>query len=322
MNKTYPIECSPLYRMRNRRKLARILKLDEGYFKQSHTYKYNHFSRPKQNGSGTRNFTVPEENLKIIQKRINKLMSRIETPEWVISGKKGHSYISNARNHCRNYNVKTMDISQFYDSAKRKYIYNMFKRKFLMADDISWIMTDLVMNEGTLPTGSPTSQLVVYWSYSDMFISIYEIAQKYKCEFTLYVDDMTFSSNNGISKQLRKDVEEILNSYSLHAKAKKDHYYQNGVFKKVTGIGIKNGNLFVPNKKRYEIIEMYKICLKNKDVIEIEKLRGLITSARQIEPDIFPEIYRFVEKYKDDLKVLARNRYYSNRRKKLRDMAL
>ena len=33
-------------------------------------------------------------------------------------------------------------ISQFYDSAKRKYVYSMFKEKFLMADDIAWIMTD------------------------------------------------------------------------------------------------------------------------------------------------------------------------------------
>jgi len=157
---------------------------------------------------------------------------------------------------------------------------------------------------------------VVYWSYSDMFENIYEIARKYKCEFTLYVDDMTFSSNIGISKQLRKDVEKLLNSYCLHAKAKKDHYYQNDVFKKVTGVGIKKGKLLVPNQKRYEIIEMYKTCLKNKDIVEIEKLRGLLTSARQIEPDIFPEIYRFVEKYKDDLNMLAKNRYYCNMRKK------
>ena len=75
-------------------------------------------------------------------------MSRIETPQWVISVKKKHSYISNARNHCRNYNVKTMDISQFYDSAKRKYVYSIFKEKFLMEDDIAWIMRDLVMCGG------------------------------------------------------------------------------------------------------------------------------------------------------------------------------
>ena len=115
---------------------------------------------------------------------------------------------------------------------------------------------------------------------------------------------------------MRKKVKKLWKSNNLKEKAKKDHYYQNNAFKKVTGVGIKKGKLLVPNQKRYEIIEMYKSCLKNKDIIEIEKLRGLLTSARQIEPDIFPEIYRFVEKYKDDLNLLARNRYYCNIRKK------
>ena len=68
MSKTYSIEFSPLYRMRNRRKLARVLKLDEKYFKQNHTYKYNHFSEPNPNGSVTRNFTVPEIELKSLLK--------------------------------------------------------------------------------------------------------------------------------------------------------------------------------------------------------------------------------------------------------------
>ncbi len=316
MNKVYPIECSPLYRMRNRRKLAKILELDEKYFKQDHEYEYNCFSKPKSNGTGYRNFTVPEESLKKIQKRICELMIRIETPEWVISGKKNHSYISNAEKHSENHNIKTMDISKFYDSVKRKYVYNMFKYKFLMADDISWIMTDLVMYKGTLPTGSPTSQLVAYWSYSDMFESIYEIAQKYKCEFTLYVDDMTFSSNFGISKELRKDIKEVLNKYHLYAKNKKDHYYQNNVFKKVTGVGIRDGRILVPNKKRHEIIELYKACLKSRDINEIERLRGMLNSVRQIEPGIFPEIYRFTEKYRDDLKQLASNRFCGNMGKK------
>lgn len=116
----------------------------------------------------------------------------------------------------------------------------------------------LVMCEGTLPTGSPTSQFVVYWFYSDMFENIYEIAQKYKCEFMLCVDDMTFSSNIGISKQLRKDVEELLNSYCLHAKAKKDHYYQNNAFKKVTGVGIKKGNCLYQIKKDMRLLKCIK----------------------------------------------------------------
>ena len=117
MNKCYPIENSPLYRLRNRRKLAEFLNLPENYFKEKHTYCYNEFSRPKPNGDGERHFTVPPEELKDIQKHICKLLKRIITPEWVMSGKKSCSYITNAEVHLEHRFVKTMDISKFYDSA-------------------------------------------------------------------------------------------------------------------------------------------------------------------------------------------------------------
>lgn len=69
MSKTYSIEFSPLYRMRNRRKLARVLKLDEKYFKQNHTYKYNHFSEPKPNGTGNSKFHGPGKRIKKYSKK-------------------------------------------------------------------------------------------------------------------------------------------------------------------------------------------------------------------------------------------------------------
>ena len=85
MSKTYPIEFSPLYRMRNRRKLARVLKLDEKYFKQNHTYKYNHFSEPKPNDTGTRNFTVQyfDNILLYIQNNYTLPLSQEYFPEAV-----------------------------------------------------------------------------------------------------------------------------------------------------------------------------------------------------------------------------------------------
>ena len=66
MSKCYQIESSPLYRLRNRRKLAELLNLPKNYFRESHTYCYNEFSRPKPNGDGERHFTVPSEDLKDI----------------------------------------------------------------------------------------------------------------------------------------------------------------------------------------------------------------------------------------------------------------
>lgn len=316
MSKTYPIEKSPLYRMRNRRKLAVLLGLPENYFSHKQQYEYYEFSRPKPNGDGERHFTVPTEELKLIQKILCRLLTRIETPDWVMSGKKHCSYITNAEKHVKNQFVKTMDISQFYDSVQRKHIYKMFKETFRMEADISWIMTDLVTYKGVLPTGSPSSQLIVYWTYCDMFAEINRIAKDKGCLFTLYVDDMTFSSQYPINKELREAVAEQLKQSGLKAKNSKDHYYQANVTKVITGVGVKDGEKVVLNKKRKAILEQYQKCKETRNIYEIEKLKGMLCSQRQIEKGIFPEIANFVKHYDSELKMMARNRFYKNRRKR------
>ena len=101
MSKTYPLQASKLYRLRNRSKLAVLLGLPPTFFRKEHVFKYDEFSRPKPNGDGERYFTVPEDDLKKIQKNLCKYLVRIETPDWVISGKKHHSYITNAEHHIR-----------------------------------------------------------------------------------------------------------------------------------------------------------------------------------------------------------------------------
>ena len=305
-----------MYRLRNRKKLAEHLKLPIDYFTEQHAYFYNEFSKPKPNGDGERHFTVPQDDLKCIQKQICKLMKRIETPKWVMSGKDSCSYITNSEVHLRHKFIKTMDISKFYDSAQRSRIYKMFFQIFKMEHDIAWIMTELVTFKGVLPTGSPSSQLIVYWTYSDMFDEIQKVSEKYNCEFSLYVDDMTFSSNDPINSKLRDEVSDLLKKNGLVAKLKKDHYYQSGDFKVVTGVGIKQGKKIVLNNKRKKIIEMFDECKKTNNIETIEKLSGTLCSLRQIEPDIFPEIYNYIKCYKKELKEWSKKRLHIEQRKK------
>lgn len=89
-----------------------------------------------------------------------------------MTGKKHCSYIYNAERHKENAFVKTMDISQFYDSAQRSHIYKMFIDTFKMSNDIAWLMTNLVTYENKLPTGSPSSQMeccVLYDKLNQIF---------------------------------------------------------------------------------------------------------------------------------------------------------
>lgn len=299
MSKTYPIERSKLYRLRNRRKLAEMLGLSHNFFKNENKFKYNEFPILKANGRDYRLIQNPEPELKVIHSRLRNLLSRIETPEWVYSKKK-KSYIDNAGFHQGNRYVKTMDITRFYESIKSNYIYKMFIDEFQMEPDIARLLTNLVSYNGKLPTGSPSSPIIAFWANKKMFEEIKEISDKYGCLFSLYVDDMVFSSNNPIPGKMREEIEEVLEKNQLKSKKEKDHYYQNKKFRKITGVGIKNGKMVVLNKHRKKIIDLYQKCRnENGEQLakDIRKLKGCLYTARLIQPRIFPQIVSYVNNY-------------------------
>lgn len=297
----YPIEKSPLYRLRNRGKLANMLDLPSNYFRRNYrrNIQYSVVTRYTGRNKKERIIQRPSYDLKKIQKGILKYLSRIETPDWLISGKKGRSYIDNAKFH-ESYNyVTTSDISNFYPSCKRKDIFKMFRYTFKMQPDIAGIITDLVAFEQSLPTGAPTSQLVAFWTYKDIFVNINEIANTYDATFTLYVDDMTFSCENPLPNKLINQVDSELKKVGLELKKQKTKFYGKNDFKIITGVAADvNGSLKVPNRLRKDIIEGF-IQFKNLSGEEKEKKRisvlGKIYSARQIEPTIFPEVYRQIK---------------------------
>ena len=307
-SKVYPLEKSPLYRLRNRRKLATLLDLEDGYFKMPHVYVYKEFEKPKANGDGVRKFAEPKGEIRKIQKSILKYLKRIETPEWLKSGKKSESYITNCKMHKDALYIRTMDICHFYDAVSYKQIEKSFCEVFKMAPDIARLLAKLVTNKKTIPTGSPSSQLIVYWVYRDMFEEINTIAMGYGCKFSLYVDDMTFSSQKQITWQLREDVVNKLNQYGLHAKRSKDHYFEPCDYKIVTGCGIKEGIIDVPNKQRQKILLQYRLCQQTDRIDEIEKLNGMICSARQMDRDIFPSISNYLEANKQRLTEYSKSR--------------
>ena len=296
--KNYSIDKSFLYKLRNRGKLAEMLGLPLSYFRGNYKQNIIYTEFTKDIGKKKREIQSPCKKLKKIQKRILELLSKINIPDWLISGKKGKSYIDNAIFHKKYSYVLTMDISDFYQSCQRNYIYKMFKEKFLMENDIAGIMTDLTALQNCLPTGAPTSQLIAFWTHQDIFEEIQMLAENNNMKFTLYVDDMTFSSNKRISSKILLEVNSLLKRSNLKLKARKTKQYNKNDFKTITGVAIDvNDSLKIPNHLRKEIIDAY-IKFKNLDGIERMRIGrtilGKISSARQIEPNVFKEIHRQV----------------------------
>lgn len=310
MIKEYNIEKSPLFEMKNRRKLAILLKLPENYFRTIHKYKYYKFYKTKEDGS-SREINNPECDLKKIQKQLFKLLNRVKKPEWVISGTKGKSYVDNAKVHYCNDYICTMDIEKFYDSTKEIYVYNFFKNTLKNSTDIATILANLVTYQGKIPTGTPTSQLIAFWSYKSTFEKIYEICKVENIKFSLYVDDITLSSNMIINKKIKDKVNFLLNLKELNVKKKKTKFYSKNTNKAVTGAIIdKNNNIRLENKKRIEIINLYRKCSNPKtcSIEDLVKLNGKMSDAKQVENGIFTSISDFLKNRKSEI-----NKYNINK---------
>lgn len=294
----YKLEQSPLYRLRNRGKLAEMLGLPRNYFRNNYklNIKYSTFYVITGKNKKQRLIQSPCEDLKLIQKKLLKYLSRVETPDWLISGKRGKSYVDNAKFHINNNYVVTADIMDFYPSCKRYYVYEMFKEIFKMESDIAGIVTDIATYNDGIPTGAPTSQLIAYWSYKNIFINISEISKIYSTDFSLYVDDMTFSCATPISRKMIYEIEKELKKCGLKLKKKKTKIYNSKDFKLITGVVCdKTGELKVPNQLRKEIIEGFNEVKKlTGEKLEQKRcsLLGKIYSARQIESNVFPEMLR------------------------------
>lgn len=306
--KLYSLNQCALYKCSSKKKLAVLLQTDINIFKNiSSITNYKNFQVSKKGSSETRTITAPQNEIKKLQSKVFKLLQKVSRPDWLISSQLGKSYIDNGKSHLDSKFLLTIDIKQFYDNCSREYVYNFFRFRLLTPPDISKILTDIVTFEGGIPTGCPTSQVIAYYAYEKMFVEIFNIASKYGCTFSVYVDDMSFSSSDPFDyKKLTREIDVTLRKYNHLPKYQKIKYYKDDIAKPITGTIVSVDNdLKVPNQLQHNIIKDFtalQLMMKN-DVIGsneqekqqlINKLRGRLQAAKNIDSKIFPEINKYV----------------------------
>ena len=293
--KIYKIENSPFYRLRNKRKLAELLGVDLKILNKMRTDDFYKKEYKIPQGNKERKIQEPKKQLKRVQKKIKTLLQRVETPDWLISGKKGNSFVTNAEKHLGSRYILTLDIKSFYQNSKREYVFKFFKFTMKMSEDVAWLISDLVTCRDCIPTGSPSSQIVAYFAYSRSFERIKKIADDHNCLLSLYVDDLTFSSKSSISKKLPYLIAQDLKKAFHQVKTKKTRFFYPSQHKIITGCCLTpNGKeLRVPNRMREKVKKEEKACLKDK-VRHRNRLFGLILSSRQIEPNIYQAKYNYL----------------------------
>lgn len=218
--KTYPLHQSLFFKVKSKKKILEILGLSKSQaVKLSLDSAFKSFT----NEAG-RAIQEPIPQLKAVHKRIGTLLSRIELPNYLHSGRKKHSTITNAESHRFAIQLLKLDIHKFFPSTTAAKVHQMFVEKFEMSPDAAYLMTNIVTCEGKVPTGSPISMAIAFWANKNMFDALYELANSNNLVFSAYVDDVAFSGER-IPKGFAAQAKACISSHGLTSKKKKETFY-------------------------------------------------------------------------------------------------
>ncbi len=288
--KRYRLDQSPFYCLKSKRDLAKILQVSQKRLESMTCFVESLYSEKDLLASRKRKLLrleKPESKLKHVHKRIEELLKRIQLPDYVHAPRKGCSYISNAKAHIDSKVVRSLDIEQYFRSTPARSVYWFFHKRMKCSQDIAGILTKLSTYKDHLPTGSPLSPLLSYFSHIDMWEAIENIVNGYGCSLTVYMDDVTISGEN-VSDKLIWEVKKQFHRFGLRSNKKKEKSYFNARRAcEITGVVIKNGELKLPNRQHLKMhIAKQEIRIeKNSERITslARKLQGLESQRKQIE---------------------------------------
>lgn len=280
--KLYPLNQSPFFKLTTKNKLLEIIGLSKN---QANKFILDSAYKEFVNDSG-RTIQEPIAQLKAVHRRIGVLMSRIQLPAYLHSGRKKHSTLTNAESHRKAIELLKLDIHKFFPSTNAAKVYRAFVEKFEMTPDVAYLMTNLVTYAGKVPTGSPISMAIAFWANKDMFDELSQLAVSHNLIFTAYVDDVAFSGVK-IPKGFAAQAKKCIHSHGLTSKNKKERFYPSSEGKLLTGIVIQDGELKVRWAHNDSIRQEFTALANAKDdsviIVHLEKLAGKLHAAGQID---------------------------------------
>ncbi len=155
---------------------------------------YHQFEIPKKSG-GTREILAPCDSLRILQQKLNHIMSLIYKPKFVVHGYvKDRGIISNAKQHLKKSYVLNFDIKDFFPSINLGRVMGVLKSFFGMGDAAATVIANICCYNNTLPQGAPTSPILSNMICFQLDKEMQLIAKQHQCVYTRYADDLTFST--------------------------------------------------------------------------------------------------------------------------------
>ena len=279
-HKRYPLDQSPLFCLRGKGEFEQVVGVSwDEVPNLIASESYRVWLNKKQ-----REIQAPIGRMAKVHKKLGALLARIEMPDYVFS-QKGRSYADNGRQHLGVHPLIKTDIHKLYPSITRTMVFQTFLNKFQCAADVADRLANIVCyKQAHLPTGSPLSGQVAFFTAQRLFDEISLLAERTGCTLTVYVDDITLSGPRA-TKRLLADVRRLIAQHGLTSKTKKSKTFAPNAPKNVTGVIVAGNELRLPNERHRRIQETRK-ALRHTEGDERrvlqKQLRGRQQEAAQV----------------------------------------
>ena len=171
------------------------------------------------------------------------LLNRIAMPNYLQSGQRRRSHLTNAREHAKAPAVVKLDIRHFYPSITKDKVWRFFVERMSCSADVASLLARLCTHQGSAPIGSPVSQVLAFHVVRPLLDELHALALRSGLCFTCYVDDLTFSGDGANANFLAKASQVVRkHGFTPHAEA----CYGAADDKLVTGVLLTQEGLRVP----------------------------------------------------------------------------
>lgn len=234
-----------------------------------------------------RSIQQPIDQLIIIHQRVASLLSRLIHPDYLHSGRKKHSIITNASQHLdSNKKTLTLDIENFFQSTTKDKVFQLLKGVFKQSPDVADLLSELLTFQKYVPTGSPVSMSLAFWANKNLFDELDKFSKNRNTVMTVYVDDLTFTGS-GVNNNFLKNSVKIIEKYGLKVKESKVFLYKENKPKFITGTVVLN-NKIDAEFKQFKALRNSEYLFLNDPKNEIYKnsYNGRLAFLSQIKPNL------------------------------------
>lgn len=188
------------FSLKTPRDIASLLEIEYGRLvyhlhKVPDASKYKTFEIPKKSG-GIREISAPITALKLIQQKLAEILLRVYKPKPSVFGYVlNKNIVLNAQKHKRAKFILNVDLENYFPSINFGRVRGLFIGKpYNLPPAAATVLAQICCHKNILPQGAPTSPIVSNMICAQMDSQLQHLAMNYKCFYTRYADDITFST--------------------------------------------------------------------------------------------------------------------------------